>query len=79
VDLLHLEGKRQRDIVSDKADRRELKRKDRREAISPEAKRRKDEAEKKKEANLKKYSSLFSVAKLCNGQEKCCNGRCLEV
>ena len=78
-DVLHLEGKRTRDVERDVEDRAELKRKTVEAAASDVTKKRKAESKKKRENVLIEFSSVAKVAQLCSGQEKCCSKKCLEV
>ena len=77
--LLHEHGKRPVDMLNDANRRADLKRKNRLLASSQETKRRKNIVAEKKDAACKKYYSAGIVGKLCSGQEKCCNQKCLEV
>ena len=83
VDKLHLEGKRLKDIDDDKSQRRDLKRKHREENLDVNVatlmRERKNERERKVKENLDNFSSLPKISRLCSGEEKCCNHRCLEV
>ena len=76
---MHLEGKRARDVHRDSEQRKELKRKNKEGAASEETKKRKEESNKKREKILQDFASVGKIAKLCSGEEKCCNNRCLEV
>ena len=78
-EVLHLEGKRARDVQRDSEQRKGLKRKNRESKASEETNKRKEASNKKREEILKEFASVEKIAKLCSGQEKCCNGRCLEV
>ena len=78
-EVLHLEGKRARDVQRDSEQRKGLKRKNMESKASEETNKRKEASNKKREEILKEFASVEKIAILCSGQEKCCNGRCLEV
>ena len=78
-DVLHLEGKRTRDVERYVEDRAELKRKTVEAAASDVTKKRKAESKKQRENVLIEFSSVAKVAQLCSGHEKCCSKKCLEV
>ena len=79
VDLIHLNGKRPRDIARDAIERADLKRANRSKKSTEEMSARKNLLAEKKKVVLESYASIEKLGALCSGLTKCCNGKCLEV
>jgi len=77
--ILHLEGKRLRDKENFNTQNRANKRQTRQENVPLSSTRKKQIADDNRQAKLTTFTSTMKVAELCSGQEKCCNGRCLEA
>ena len=76
---IHGEGKRKRDELIHNANKAELQRINREEALDADGRRRKVAAQMQKTMTLERYCSVAKVSKLCGGTEKCCKNRCVEV